>query len=293
MNGFGICLNGSGYLFGKNCHLFEWLGLSVWEKLSSIRTAWDICLKKLSSFEWLGLSVRKRICRPFERLKLSVQRQILAEFPSQNHFIASQTRFERSVILQVTYVTKFEVCLQKHHLWIVTDLCSFVVIFTFMFIYQSIIDSIDLLFIQYLSFFFSTSFPKIIFFIFYGFVVYEPAEWNFIFLACREHKTRKIFFFNWLHFFFSWLFLYHKEVTQVFSSMLNFAWQFSYQWNQRSAILPQTQIGKFGRLKFDTHTVLSREEVLISLIILLQVLLSSWRSARKVQLCFLRKLAEL
>ena len=184
-----------------------------------------------------------------------------------------------------------EVCLQKHHIWIVTDLCSFVVIFTFMFIYQSIIDSIDLLFIQYLSFFFSTSFPKIIFFIFYDFVVYEPAEWNFIFLACREHKTRKIFFFNWLHFFFSWLFLYHKEVTQVFSSTLNFAWQFSYQWNRRSAILPQTQIGKFGRTKFDTHTVLSRDEVLISLIILLQVLLSSWRSARKVQLCFLCKLA--
>ena len=63
-----------------------------------------------------------------------------------------------------------------------------------MFIYQSIIDSIDLLFIQYLSFFFSTSFPKIIFFIFYGFVVYEPAEWNFIFLACREQNTKNIFF---------------------------------------------------------------------------------------------------
>ena len=44
-------------------------------------------------------------------------------------------------------------------------------------------------------FFFPTSFLKIIFFIFYAFVVYEPAVRNFIFLACREHKTRKIYIF--------------------------------------------------------------------------------------------------
>ena len=44
---------------------------------------------------------------------------------------------------------------------------------------------------------------------------------------------------------------------------------------------------KSTTLEFDTHTVLSRDKVLISLIILLQVLLSSWSSARKVQLCFL------
>ena len=105
----------------------------------------------------------------------------------------------------------------------------------------------------------------------------------------RTQHTK--FFFNWLHFFFTWLFLYHKEVTQVFSSTLNFAWQFSYQWNRQCAILPQSQICKFGRTKFDTHTVLLHDEVLISLIILLQVLPSSWCSARKVQLCFLRDLA--
>ena len=109
-------------------------------------------------------------------------------------------------------------------------------------------------------------------------------------ILMHPHKTRKIIFFNWLH-FFSWLFLYLKEVTRVFSSTLNLAWQFSYQWNRRRTVLPQTQICKFGRMKFDTHTVLSRDEVLISLIILLQVLLSSWRSARKVQLCLLRDLA--
>ena len=132
---------------------------------------------------------------------------------------------------------------------------------------------------------------KKIFFNFYAFVIYEPAERNFIFLACCEHNTQKNFFFNWLHFFFTWLLLYHKEVTQVFSSTLNFARQFSYQWNWQCAILPQSQICKFGRTKLDTQTVLSRDEVLISLIILLQVLPSSWCSARKVQLCFLRDLA--
>ena len=106
----------------------------------------------------------------------------------------------------------------------------------------------------------------------------------------RTQNTKNNFF-NWLHFFFSWLFLYHKGVTRVFSSTLNFAWQFSYQWNRRRTILPQTEICKFGRTKFDTHTVLLRDKVLISLIVLLQVLLSSWRSARKVWLCLLRDLA--
>ena len=99
--------------------------------------------------------------------------------------------------------------------------------------------------------------------------------------------TQKIF--NWLHFFFFWLFLYHKEVSRVFSSTLNIAWQFSYQWNQQRAILPQTQIHihvcKFGQTKFDTRTVL------ISLFILLQVLLSSWCSEWKVQLYFPHDLA--
>ena len=89
--------------------------------MTSVRTAWDIRLKKVLirsnglgypfekschpferlgisvwkncyPFERHGLSVRKRICRPFQRLKLSVQRSILALFPSQNHFVASHSR---------------------------------------------------------------------------------------------------------------------------------------------------------------------------------------------------------
>ena len=159
---------------------------------------------------------------------------------------------------------RYKVCLQTHHIWNSYGsllLCSH--LHFYIISRLSTVSTYPLFNTQ--GFFFSTSFPKIIFFIFYAFVVYEPVEWNFIFLACREHKTQKIIFFNWLHFFFSWLFLYHKEVTRVFSSTLNFAWQFSYQWNRRRAILPQTQICKFGRTKFDTHTVSSRrDEVLIS-----------------------------
>ena len=54
--------------------------------------------------------------------------------------------------------------------------------------------------------------------------------------------------FNWLHFFFTWLFLYHKEVSRVFSSTSNIAWQFSYQWHRQCAILLQTQIHMYANL---------------------------------------------
>ena len=50
--GFGICLNGSGCLFKQNCHSNDLgypFGLSVWKKLSSVRTAWAIHLKKFVS----------------------------------------------------------------------------------------------------------------------------------------------------------------------------------------------------------------------------------------------------
>ena len=46
-----ICIhsNDLGYPFEKGCHPFERLGPSVWKRLSSVRTAWDIRLKKLLS----------------------------------------------------------------------------------------------------------------------------------------------------------------------------------------------------------------------------------------------------
>ena len=117
-------------------------------------------------------------------------------------------------------------------------------------------------FIQYLNFFFNKFHENNIFYLLH-FCSLWASGMKLHFPCMSRIQNTKICFFNWLHFFFSWLFLYHKEVTRVFSSTLNFAWQFSYQWNRRRAI-PQTQICKFGRTKFDTHTILSRDEVLIS-----------------------------
>ena len=59
LNGFGIHLNGSGYLFQKSCHPFAWLGLSVWKKMSSFWTAWAIRSKKkkLMSSVWTAWAV--------------------------------------------------------------------------------------------------------------------------------------------------------------------------------------------------------------------------------------------
>ena len=66
-NGFGIPLNGPGYPFKKNCHPFERLGLSVRKKLSSIRTAWGIRLKKVViRSNSLGCPFEKS-CHPFEK----------------------------------------------------------------------------------------------------------------------------------------------------------------------------------------------------------------------------------
>ena len=164
-------------------------------------------------------------------------------FPSQNYFIAGHlcwticyspatSRTLRSLFTNVSY----------------TNLWSIVAIFAF-------ILSIDYrqyqhTFYSILKFFFATSFPKIFNFYLLCFCSLWASGTKLHFpCMSRTQNTKNNFFFYWLHFFFSWLFLYHKEVTRVFSSKLNFAWQFSCQWNRRCAILPKTQICKFGRRK--------------------------------------------
>ena len=111
---------------------------------------------------------------------------------------------------------------------------------------------------------------------------------TFIFLACREHKTHTKKIFHWLHFFFTWLFLYHKEVSRVFSSTSNIAWQFSYQWHRQRAILLQTQIHMYANL-VEQNLILTLSCSLC--LRLLQVFLSSWCSEWKVQLYFSRDFA--
>ena len=102
-----ICSNGFGYLFEKKkCHLFEWLGLK--KKLSSVRTA---CAIRSNGYGY-----------PFKRLKLSVQRQILAKFPSQNNFFASHLCRTSGHIMKFVYK-----CIVNTAM----DLCSFVAIFAF------------------------------------------------------------------------------------------------------------------------------------------------------------------
>ena len=210
----------------------------------------------------------------------------------------------------------------------VTGLCSFGAIFICYRQYRHTFYSI-------LKGFFLTSFPKIIFVIFYS--LWASGTKLLYSLHVENTGTKKNPFY-WLQSFFTWLFLYQKEVKErVFSSTLHFAWQFSCKWNWWRVIVPQTQICKLGRTKFYIHrrdpfnqkfpeisfqtqwigsvqpekfrkklvhllrwttfpgqtgqnfgwmdrTVLSHGEVLISLIILLQVLLSSWSSERKVHL---------
>ena len=184
--------NGLGYLFGKNCHPFERLGLSVRGKLSSVRTAWDIRLKKLLSVRTARAIRSKKnlstvrateaICSKINFSRVSIpkpcRRQPLA---SNNLLFSNVTKFvyKRIIYEQLRISAPLKPSSLSYH--------------------QSIIGSIDIRFIHYLSFFFSTSFPKIIFFIFYAFVVYEPAERNFIFLACRKHKTRRIIFLGPLY----------------------------------------------------------------------------------------------
>ena len=244
---------------------------------------------------------------------------MLAEFPSQNNLAVSHSCRTRLVTLQSLLTNASWI------LWRVSAPLE---------PSSSFIDSIDIRF----KGFFLTSFPKIIFVIFYSFVVYEPVERNFYIPCMSRTQARKKIPFYRLQSFFTWLFLYEKEVKErVFSSTLHFAWQFSCKWNWWRVIVPQTQICKLDRTKFYIHrrdpfnqkfpeisfqtqwigsvqpekfrkklvhllrwttfpgqtgqnfgwmdrTVLSHGEVLISLIILLQVLLSSWSSERKVHL---------
>ena len=95
-----IRLNDLGYPFGKSCHPFERLGVSVWKKLSSARTAWAVRLKKVvirSKKNLLTVRATEAICSKINFSRVSVPKPIL--------WLA--TCAERSVILQVTYVKNF------------------------------------------------------------------------------------------------------------------------------------------------------------------------------------------
>ena len=92
--------NDLGYLFGKSCHPFERLRVSVWKKLSSAQTAWAIRLKKVvirSKKNLLTVRATEAICSKIKFSRVSVPKPILL----------LATCVEWSVILQVTYIKNF------------------------------------------------------------------------------------------------------------------------------------------------------------------------------------------
>ena len=159
----GICSS-------KNCHPFEWLGLSVQKRLSSVWTAWAIHSKgKCDLFERLGLSVWKKLSSTQaardirSKKKLATVRATKATFkhkfqPSFNpktisslatHLRWTNLLFSRSCTLRSLFTNTS---------WIVMDLCSFVAIFAFI-LSIDYRQYIDICFVLYFSFF-SNKFPK-------------------------------------------------------------------------------------------------------------------------------------
>lgn len=145
-NRLGIRSNGSSYLLKKkwsavrtapavhakkeNCHLFEWLGLSVQKKLSAVWMAQAVCAKNnCFLLEQLRLSVEKN-CQPFEQLGLFVWKKLatvqkldpaiclkknFAGFPFQNNFLTSylcQMICYSPCILEWSH---YQLCLQMYH----------------------------------------------------------------------------------------------------------------------------------------------------------------------------------
>ena len=92
--------NDLGYPFGKSCHPLERLGVSIWKKLSSARTAWAIRLKKVvirSKKNLLTVRATEAICSKIKFSRVSVPKPIL--------LLATCVKW--SVILQVTYIKNF------------------------------------------------------------------------------------------------------------------------------------------------------------------------------------------
>ena len=107
-----ICLNGSGYPLKKNCHPFEQLGLSVWEKLSSIWRAWNIRLKKLLSV-WTVRAIHSKKNLSTDRPTKAICSKINFSWVSiQNHFVAIHSH--RTICYSPGHV-RYEVCLQMYH----------------------------------------------------------------------------------------------------------------------------------------------------------------------------------
>ena len=131
--------NGLGYPFEKDCHPFERLGISVFKKLLTVRTAQAIRSKKNLSI----IRATEAICSKINFRRVSIPKPFHHWPLVSNDLLFSRSRTLRSLFTNVSY----------------TNLCSIVAIFAF-------ILSIDYrqyqhTFYSILKFFFGTSFPKI------------------------------------------------------------------------------------------------------------------------------------
>lgn len=84
----GIRSNGPGYPCKENLHPFKWLMLSVQKNLSSVRTAWAVCSKKLLPV-WKKLLTVRATGAIFSKINFS------RVSISQDNFVASHSRRTR------------------------------------------------------------------------------------------------------------------------------------------------------------------------------------------------------
>ena len=165
------------------------LGVSVQKKLSSVRTAWDIRLKKLLSVRtaWAIRSEKnlstvratEAICSKVNFSRVSIPKPFRCQPLASNDVLFSRSRTLRVLFTNVSYMNSYASLLLCSHL-------RFEII--------NRLSKVSTQFQSILKLFFFNKFPENNIFYLYAFVVYEPAERNFIFLACQEHKTRKIIF---------------------------------------------------------------------------------------------------
>ena len=144
LNGLSIRSNGPGYPCKENLHPFKWL---MQKNLSSVRTAWAVCSKKLSPVwkKLLTVQATGAICSKINLSRVSI---------SQDNFVASYSRRMR-----YSWVVTLR-SLVTNALWTVAYLFLLLYSHLRFHYYHSTIASINTQFIQYLSFFHFNKFPK-------------------------------------------------------------------------------------------------------------------------------------
>ena len=130
--------NGLGYPFEKDCHPFEQLGISVFKKLLTVRTAQAIRSRKNLSI----IRAAEAICSKINFRRVSIPKPFHHWPLVSNDLLFSRSHTLRSLFTNVSY----------------TNLCSIVAIF-------AVILSIDYrqyqhTFYSILKFFFCNKFPK-------------------------------------------------------------------------------------------------------------------------------------